>query len=381
MINSLSESIYRLSLLNAEQERISYQSSTGKKIDNGSDDSLVFTKEIYIEDKIAVFDGIKKQIDITAAQNKSADSSLAEIKNIISSLKSEIIRALDDGIDPESKKNIAINLEGMKKNLFLFSNEQSNGEYLFSGTEGTKPPFEQDPVTGDVTYVGNGYLKKVAVDEGSYRDRGVTGFDMMMNTNDTAYYGEKLTFTANERVVDNSGNEWVLDAGVPQIVKHTEIGASTETMPLTEILPATVPATYETTNPISTPGQVLKSKENIFDVIDTLVNALNQVDSTGAPITEDQAKAQLKDGLGKVNQAFDSINAAHSALGVRNKIFEVSSEKVSAKITHFNILFRETAGVDLGKVAMEAKALELTFTALYSTVNKMNQLSLVNYIN
>ncbi|MFV0563025.1 hypothetical protein [Malaciobacter mytili] len=68
-------------------------------------------------------------------------------------------------------------------------------------------------------------------------------------------------------------------------------------------------------------------------------------------------------------------------MGVRNKIFEVSSEKVSAKITHFNILFRETAGVDLGKVAMEAKALELTFTALYSTVNKMNQLSLVNYIN
>jgi flagellar hook-associated protein 3 FlgL len=37
--------------------------------------------------------------------------------------------------------------------------------------------------------------------------------------------------------------------------------------------------------------------------------------------------------------------------------------------------------LDLTKVAMQAKALELTYTALYSTINKTNQLSLVNFLN
>lgn len=380
MINSLSESMYRLDILNEKYERINYQQSTKKKIDDGSDDSLVFTKEIYIEDKVSVYEGIKKQIEIIEAQNNSADSSVADIKDLMSTIKSEVLRALDGTMDAESKKSIAINLEGMKKSILLFSNEQANGEYLFSGTNGGQAPFVEDPVTGKITYEGNGYLKKVAVEEGSYRERGVSGFDLMMNTVDEAAVGEKLNFSENQRIVDEAGNEWVLDPGVPEIVKHTEMGATTETMPVTEILPSTTPKTYETTNPVAIPGQVLEAKENIFDILDTGINALRQVDSTGAPVTEAEAMDKLRETLENVNKAYDTTNAAHTNLGVRNRIFEVSLEKVSSKLTHYNVLYQETAGANLAKVAMEAKALELTYTSLYTTINKANEMSLTNFI-
>ncbi|WP_419776973.1 flagellar hook-associated protein 3 [Malaciobacter marinus] len=380
MINSLSESMYRLDILNEKYERLNYQQSTKKKIDDGSDDSLVFTKEIYIEDKVSVFEGIKKQIEIIDAQNNSADSSVADIKDLMSTIKSEILRALDGTMDAESKKSIAINLEGMKKSILLFSNEQANGEYLFSGTNGGQAPFVEDPVTGKITYEGNGYLKKVAVEEGSYRERGVSGFDLMMNTVDEAAVGEKLNFSENQRIIDESGNEWVLNPAVPEIVKHTEMGATTETMPVTEILPSTTPKTYETTNPVAIPGQVLEAKENIFDILDTGINALRQVDSTGAPVTEAEAMDKLRETLENVNAAYDTINAAHTNLGVRNRIFEVSLEKVSSKLTHYNVLYQETAGANLAKVAMEAKALELTYTSLYTTINKANEMSLVNFV-
>lgn len=75
--------------------------------------------------------------------------------------KTEILRALNDTEQATSRGSIAINVEGIKKSLVLFANEKANGEYLFSGTNGTQAPFEQDPVTGDVTYTGNGYLKKL----------------------------------------------------------------------------------------------------------------------------------------------------------------------------------------------------------------------------
>ncbi|RXJ87937.1 flagellar hook-associated protein FlgL [Arcobacter sp. CECT 8985] len=380
MINTLSESMYRLDLLNEKQEKLTYQSSTRKKIDDGSDDSLTFTRQIYLENKVSTFENLKSQIEITTAQNDTADTAVGSIKDKIEIAKNEILRALNGTEQETSRSTIAINVSGLKKSIMLFANEKTNGEYLFAGTNGSQAPFEQDPISGKVSYTGNGYLKRVAVEEGSYRERGVTGFDLMMNTTDKANFGQKLTVSANERVIDNEGNEWVLNDAVPELVKHNVNGATNETMPLTEVLPATTPKTYETTNAISTQGRSLESKENIFDVLDKVINALNQVDETGAPITKDQADSILKEGLEKMNTSFDTVNKAHSDLGVRNKIFEVSYEKLSSKLTHFNVLYENTSGADLAKVAMESKALELTFTSLYSTINKMNQLSLVNFI-
>ncbi|MDY0052854.1 MAG: flagellar hook-associated protein 3, partial [Aliarcobacter sp.] len=70
-----------------------------------------------------------------------------------------------------------------------------------------------------------------------------------------------------------------------------------------------------------------------------------------------------------------------SDLGAKNKVFEVSLESVSSKLTQYNILSINLGSADLSKVAMEAKSLELTYTALYSTINRTNQLSLVNFLN
>ena len=61
--------------------------------------------------------------------------------------------------------------------------------------------------------------------------------------------------------------------------------------------------------------------------------------------------------------------------------FESSLERINSKLTQYNVLSQEIGGADLTKVAMEAKSLELTYTALYSTISKTNQLSLVNFLN
>ena len=85
--------------------------------------------------------------------------------------------------------------------------------------------------------------------------------------------------------------------------------------------------------------------------------------------------------MNDIDKAFSAITVSHAELGGRNKTFEVSLERLSSKLTHYNILSQELGAADLSKVAMEAKSLELTYTALYSTISKMNQLSLVNFMN
>ncbi len=115
MIRSTEQTLYRLDNLNAEQQRISYQMSTGKKLQQGSDDSNLYTREIYVDDKIRVYEGLKVQIEKTNAQNDVADSTLGEVKNLLTYVKSEVLKALNATTDPEAKAAIAINLAGIKK--------------------------------------------------------------------------------------------------------------------------------------------------------------------------------------------------------------------------------------------------------------------------
>ncbi len=394
MINTTSEMTFRLNNLNEEQRRISYQSSTGKLLDNGSDDAKIFSREVYIEDKINVFEGLQRQVEKTTAQNNVSDSTMKEVKNVITYIKAEVIKGLNATSDDTSRESIATNLEGVKKNLFALANEEVEGEYLFAGADSTVKPFSMDS-SGVVTYNGDGHLRRVAVEEGEYRDRGISGFDAMMYTTDRAFNGEQLTFSGDptdpyrERIIDQDGNEWKLSitnspsAGDGVLTKYDdENNATTDTLAVTQTAAATAttPAQYQTAA-LSTSGQVLEARHNIFDTIDRTINALRNRESDGSPAADAAtARALLAAELDNITTAFDGANVGHAKLGGRNQVFETSLDRLGAKVTQFTLLQQEVSSADLAKVAIEAKSLEITYQALYSTVNKMNQLSLVNFV-
>lgn len=390
MIQNTSEITYRLNNLNEEQRRISYQNSTGKILDDGSDDSQIFSREVYIQDKLNVYDGIQNQIVKTDAQNNASDSVMKEIKDLLTYAQAEIIKARTDTSDSTSREAIATNFEGIKKNLFALVNEEMEGEYLFAGSNSTVKPFSMD-TDGAVTYNGDGYLRQVAVEEGEYRDRGITGYDAIMYSSDTAYKGEKLSFDTSERVIDQDGNEWKLSvtnspaSGDGILTKYDPDGnPTTDTKNVTRTTDATDTsfAKYELTDPLTKNGEVLEAKHNIFDDLDNTILALRGQKSDGTATSGDgETKELLGDQLDNIKSAFDGANVGHAKLGGRNQVFDISLERVNSKITEFNILEQKVSGVDFGKLAVEAKALEITFTAMYSTINKMNQLTLVNYIN
>ena len=51
-----------------------------ERLENGSDDSVLFGRITSAQDKIRTFDGIKTLVERTEVQNNMADSSLAEVK-------------------------------------------------------------------------------------------------------------------------------------------------------------------------------------------------------------------------------------------------------------------------------------------------------------
>lgn len=380
MINQTDQMMYRLNNLDTLQQKLNYQYG-GKKLENGSDDSVLYSRIISVDDKIRTYEGIKTQVERTTVQNRTADSSMASIKKILESINAELIKANTDTTNEDGLKAIATNLSGMKENLLDLANTQVEGEYVFAGSDSSVKPFVLN-ADGTISYNGDNKLRKVTVEEGSYRERGINGFDMMMYSSATAYKGESLTFAEGDRILDQDGNEWVLDNTTdpanPILIKHDVDGnVTTDTMPVTFDAATN---TYET--PIFTDdGTKFEAKTNIFTLIDNVVNSLNKLDSNGNPISLDQARDLIAKGAEEIMKAYDGVNVAHADLGSKNKIFEVSLENLTSKITQFDILSQELSASDYTEVALKAKALELTYTALYSTINKTNQLSLVNFLN
>jgi len=379
MINQTEQTLYRLSNLDAQQTRISYQMSTKKKLQQGSDDSVLYAREIYVDNKIRVHEGLKTQIERTTAQNAVSDSSVGEIKKLLEFVKTELIKANTSTTSDEGLKAIAVSISGVKENLFDLANTQVEGEYLFSGSDSSVQAFSKNS-DGSISYNGDNKLRKVIVDEGSYRERGINGYDMMMYSSSIATKGETLTFSSEDQIFDEDGYEWKLNLPTNNTLTKYDFDGTILTDTLSVTNDALTPPTYSAIVP-STDGTKFEAKTNIFNVLDKIINSLNKVDNLGNPISNDIAKAGISKGLDDISDAFDGVNVAHAELGGRNKIFEISLEKVSSKLTQYNILSQEIGAADLSKVAMEAKALELTYTALYSTISKTNQLSLVNFLN
>ena len=228
--------------------------------------------------------------------------------------------------------------------------------------------------SGKVTYNGNDSLRKVAVDEGSYREAGVNGLELFFYPADTALKEDTLTFKENDRIIDQDGDEWTLDT-VSNTLSKTNWDGSVDTLSVT----INGSGDYEVTIP-NVDGSKFEAKRNIFDLLDDAVNSLRGVDSSGNPLTAEEKKAGIADAQDGIDKAIDNIAVAHADLGARNKTFNNSLDIIESKISQYNKTSAEIGSSNLTEVGIKLKSLELMFSALYSTISQTNQLSLVNYM-
>ncbi|MFW3372951.1 flagellar hook-associated protein 3 [Aliarcobacter butzleri] len=375
MIAQVNSSLYRLNNLNTTQDKLNYQMG-GDKLEYGSDDSMLFGRLSHINDKVLTQTEIKDQLEKTKALNLTADSALAEAKeNVFEFVKSELVKANTDTTSEEGLIAIAQNIEGVKQNLLDLANTQVEGQYVFSGSDSSVKAFTMD-ANGKVTYNGNDSLRKIAVDEGSYRESGVNGFQAFFYTTDSALKGETLTFEADSKILDQDGNEWTLDTATNTLSKKNWDG-SFDTLAVT---PPTAPATeYSVTVP-NTDGARFEAKKNVFDLLDEAINSLRGVDSVGNPLTAEDKKTKISAAQDGIDKVIDNIAVAHADLGARNKTFNNSLDIIESKISQYNKTYTEIGSSNLTEVGIKLKSLELMFSALYSTISQTNQLSLVNYM-
>lgn len=373
---SLNSTMYRLGNLDKYQAKLNFQMG-GSKLQFGSDDSVTFGRLTHTEDKIKTQKGIVEQIERADVLNKTSDTAMKEVKLLLEKIKAEeLIKANTSTTSIEGLEAIAGVIEGYKQNLFNLANTQTEGQYVFAGSDASVKPFSMNP-SGKVTYNGDSELRKVAVDEGSYRERGINGIDAFFYVADSASKGATLTFKDGDRITDQDGKEWVFD-NVANTLTKTNWDGSTQTLAVT---PPVAPATEYTTTVPNTDGTKFEARRNMFDMLDEAISSLRGLDSAGNPtLTYEDRRAGISKAIDESTKAYDTAIIAHSELGAKNKTFEVSKERAEAKINQLSILEIELGSSNKSEVAVELKALEISYTALYSTINRTFELSLTNFL-
>jgi flagellar hook-associated protein 3 FlgL len=400
MIDTTNSMLYHIDNLNRKNESVTTQMATGKAINKGSEDSLLHSDLINLEDDLRVSENLKDIVVKSQVLNTTSDSSMAEMKMALDGIKTDLLKGLNAGMDRSDKLALATNLRGIRDNMYDLATTEVNGEYVFSGSNSTVKTMEKDKdfeLNGQIDFKGDGFLRKVAVQPGSYRDRGITAYDVTFYTSSQARAGESFTFSEDESIIDENGHEWKLNSAKDKLQQYDHNGLLYD--PVVEIaissstaaVEATgddqaVKATYTIDNVGDTPAsRVFEAKHNYFDDLNIIINALEghstQLDGTkGGVVSDESVRKTLSNGLELTSKQFDATNIGHGELGGRNHVFDIAETKLDTQITHYNILLQDHGGADLAKLSMESKALEITYQSLYTTISKMNNMSLVNFI-
>lgn len=377
MVSSINTIMYNLELLNKRNSKVTYQMSSGDALQNGSDNSKQYNQILSINNNVKSYSSILERIQQSNSYNTSSDTAVSSIKTQMESAQSLVLRALNGTVSSNDKSTIADEIESIKNTMYSLANTNVNGQYLFSGKSSTVQPFQKDETTGQISYVASNDNKTVNVETNNYATQGLNGIELLYYTNQTAQSGEDLTFDENEIILDKDGNQYkLLDTNNDNIFDGLYLNGDSSNTPLS--VTDNGDGTFTTTN---TGTSALESKHSIFDDLDEIINTLKQKDSNGNSITEDEANTLLSSYLKKIQTAYDTINVSHSKLGTRTSSIDDYESIVQAKLTNFNILQENYSGADLTALAIESKSLESTYTALYSTINKINNLSLVKYLS
>jgi flagellar hook-associated protein 3 FlgL len=377
MVSSINTIMYNLELLNKRNSKVTYQMSSGDALQNGSDNSKQYNQILSINNSVKSYSSILERIQQSNAYNTTSDTAVSSMKTSMESAKALVIRALNGTLSSSDKLTIADEIESIKDSIYSLANSNVNGQYLFSGKSSTVQSFQKDETTGQISYVATNDNKTVNVENNNYATQGLNGIELLYYTNQTAQSGENLTFDENEIILDKDGNQYkLLDTNNDNSFDGLYLNGDSSNTPLS--ITDNGDGTFTTTNSGTT---TMESKHSVFDDLDEIINALKQQDSNGNSISEDEANTILSNSLSKIEKAYDTINVSHSKLGTRTASIENYEDIVQSKLTNFNILQENYSGADLTALAIESQSLESTYTALYSTINKINNLSLVKYLS
>lgn len=395
----ISSSLYfqtGLNSINKQQSdlvRIFQQIGSGQRMVNPSDDPLAAAQTINLAQAQAMNERYGENREVAKGALGEEENILNSITLQLQDVQTRLVEAANGTLSDADRNTLATVLESALDTLMGYANSKDgSGQYLFSGAQGDKQPFER--MGSSYVYRGDTNSREIQVEQTRKLDSSDHGQNLFERANpgSTSYLTQAHGNTGTAVLSAPSGNSTAAGAFPSYTITFTsetdyEItagGVTTQgSLDGTERqrieLPGKISVQIEgapaagDTFTIKAMDSSSPAEMNMFNTLQSVVTALRQP-SGDDPVAQAALRNTMNSAIQRISENYDNILTVRSSVGTRlNEIDALSANGALRTINYKQELsrledldyYQATTQLELRKSALEAAA--LAFRKIQST--------------
>lgn len=380
------------------------QLSTGKRINNPSDDPIGAAKVIRLTESIDKLTQYQRNNDLLQSSLEQQEVVLSNITDATQRARVLAVQSGSGILAAEDRRAIAAEVEQIRNEIFdLMNSQNANGEYIFSGYQSGIQAYEFNPASADpYTYLGDSGTNTVALSDSVEVRSSVSGSQVFGNT--LARFNFDITGTTGTAVVNdatitqqntfdqffednydavtaaNNNYQFEILAGGQIQLTNVGTGAIVATRGFTSGEPVSVNGAEFTFE--GTTGDTIDftlrdpEKSSIVETLNDLVNALNNEETSDSDLRE-----TISDALVGLDNGMADIATEVSSIGGRlNTAQSIYETNLDLEIVN-NEARSEIEDTDYAEASAEFAKQEIALEAVLTTFPQVSNLTLFNFIS
>jgi flagellin-like hook-associated protein FlgL len=125
---------------------------------------------------------------------------------------------------------------------------------------------------------------------------------------------------------------------------------------------------------------VRDAKTDFFARIDDMIKSVEEGRYRADGNDDDPRNVGMQNSIQMLDDLIDHVGSQQSKAGVQSQTLQTARDRTSLLVVTSSILRSETLDTDIAEASLKLQQLQINLQALYSTVGKVQQLSLINYL-
>jgi flagellar hook-associated protein 3 FlgL len=215
-------STQQLSGVQARLTKVQEQLSTGLQIVKPSDEPDKASLVTRLEGELARQASYQETLKSVNVRLTAEETALKNTSDVMYRIKELAVQAASDTVSAQDRQGIALEISTLREQILTLANSQdSNGNYLFSGSKAGEPAFSKD-VLGRVRYDGDQARMQVNVGDNRRMNLNMPGSDAFSRVVRDDAKGEKVGVDFFQSLADltaavNSSDRTAIHRGLAEV--------------------------------------------------------------------------------------------------------------------------------------------------------------------
>lgn len=392
--------INRLQDLNTTLNKTQQQISTGKKVNQPSDDPVAAARILKLDQEVKRIETYQRNADLADNRLQQEESALSSSVDIIQRIRELTVQAGNGALSVNDRQSIAAELRERVDQLADITNTQdASGEYIFSGFQGHEPAFVKE-ADGTWSYNGDEGQRVLEIDDGVTVPISDPGKGIFVDVPRAATV--KSTTSADGYISDLSVNDeqalrtafsTPAPGNVPDDLTVT-VGAGGQLQitgqvngspkDLTPSPAPTVGQAFEVAGVAMTVNDAvagdtftigINDKQSVFGSIENLVSGLESIDKT-TPKGQAAYDALIAESLVNLDNAQESVTLKQTELGGRMNAVESTKGFLEDSAVYSKDIRSQLEDVDYAEAISNLSFQSFVLQAAQQSFAQVSRLSL-----